>query len=207
MIAFDTPPRSAGRADKVLTAVPQPLFVLEADRRLVLVNPAARRLFADGRAREMAQRLMILGQLDANKLEDLLRCALAGGSAQAALWFSPALQTGWISLSALLPNIALAADWPDTCLLLMVHIDRPELTQSARVEALCRHCRLTSTERYVLMLLADGQAVEAVATQLGMRISTLRTHIRHLLDKTQAPSLMQLLRKLGSAAPLGQLNA
>ena len=99
-------------------------------------------------------------------------------------------------------SIARGADWPEGCLLLMVHLDQPGLTQSARIEALCRQCRLTHTERYVLMLLADGQAVEAAARQLGLRISTLRTHVRHLLGKTEAPSLMQLLRWLGSAGPM-----
>lgn len=190
------------RAEHVLTGLPQPLIVMLADRRLVYVNPSAECLFEKALAVRAAQRLMTVGQLDAAKLEELLRLSGGGSPMLAGLWFAPGLQTGWLKVSALSPHIAQAADWPAACLLLMVHMDEPGLAQTARIDALCRQCKLTITERYVLMLLADGLAVEAAARQLGLRISTLRSHVRHLLGKTQAASLMQLLRWLGSAAPL-----
>ncbi|CAM3692161.1 hypothetical protein [Roseateles saccharophilus] len=45
--------------------------------------------------------------------------------------------------------------------------------------------------------------VEHAARHPCLQLSTLRSHVRHLLGKTQAPSLMQLLRWTGSAqAPL-----
>ena len=53
----------------------------------------------------------------------------------------------------------------------------------------------------VLLLLADGEPVEAAARHLGLCVSTVRRHVRSLLGKTQAPSLMQLLRWTGSARP------
>ena len=197
-----TLPLRASRAEHVLTGLPYPLIVLQSDRQLIYANPSAENLFADAMARRMSNRLMDLGQLDANKLEQLLRLTAGGSPALAGLWFAPGLQTGRVSLSLLSPYIARAADWPAGCLLLMmVHLDEPALTQGARIDAVCRQCRLTHTERYVLMLLADGLAVNAAARQLGLQISTLRSHIRHLLDKTEAASLVQLLRWLGSAAP------
>jgi DNA-binding NarL/FixJ family response regulator len=60
---------------------------------------------------------------------------------------------------------------------------------------------LTRTERYVLLLLADGMAAQDVARQLALLVSTIRTHIRNLLGKTRSPSLMQLVRQLGSTTP------
>lgn len=190
------------RAEQVLAGLPQPLMVLQPDRRLIFVNPSAECLFCEGQALRAAERLMSVGQLQSNPLEGLLRQACGGASAQAGLWFASGPQVGWVSSSLVASCIAAAAEWPALCLLLTVHVDQPGLIQDARIDALCRQCRLTRTERYVLLLLADGLAVDEAARQLGLRVSTLRTHIRNLLGKTRASSLMQLLRWLGSAAPL-----
>ena len=99
---------------------------------------------------------------------------------------------------------ASAGDWEDVVqeVLLTIHLDQPALTQAARIDALTRQCRLSQAERHVLMLLADGEPVEATSRHLGLCVSTVRSHVRNLLGKTQAPSLMQLLRWTGSARPL-----
>jgi len=190
------------RSVQVLRALPQPLLVLRRDRLLLFCNFAAERICHEGLAVQRAQHLMQLGQLEAAAIEQQLHQAARGVTARAALWFRPGLQTGWLQVAPLSSEMARATEWPTECLLLTLQIDQPDLSHGARIEALCRECRLSNAERYVLMLLADGMAVEAVARQLGVQISTLRTHVRHLLDKTQASSLMQLLRWLGSATPL-----
>ena len=41
--------------------------------------------------------------------------------------------------------------------------------------------RLTSREREVLSLLAEGLPAAAIATRLGIGVTTVRTHIRHVL--------------------------
>lgn len=87
-------------------------------------------------------------------------------------------------------------------MLLVLQIDQPALTQCARIDVLAQTCRLSPTERHVLMLLADGMTVELAARHLCLQLSTLRSHVRNLLGKTQAPSLMQLLRWTGSARTL-----
>jgi len=91
---------------------------------------------------------------------------------------------------------------PWHAVLLALHLDQPALTQAARIDALTRQCRLSQAERQVLLLLADGDPVDAVARHLGLCVSTVRSHVRNLLGKTQAPSLMQLLRWTGSAQAL-----
>jgi len=192
----------ASRAEHVLTVLPQPVIVLQPDRRMVFANPSAERLFTDGKARHAARRLMSVGQIEGTALDALLHGPVDGRVHQVGLWFTPGLQTAWLQASVLAPAIAVAAEWPDGCLLVMVHFDQPVLAHGARIEALCRQCRLSNAERYVLLLLADGLTVEAAARQLDVQVSTLRTHVRQLLGKTQAPNLMQLLRWLGSATPM-----
>ncbi|RZL37443.1 MAG: LuxR family transcriptional regulator [Rubrivivax sp.] len=186
----------------VLAALPQPLLVALPDRRLLFANASAERLLLDGKAAQQAGHLMALGQLDALRLTQLLQQTGAGASARLGLWFSPGLETAWLHLAPLAAGVLQACGWPNDSVLLTVHIDQPALTQAARIDALTRQCRLSQAERHVLLLLADGEPVDATSRHLGLCVSTVRSHVRNLLGKTQAPSLMQLLRWTGSSQPL-----
>jgi len=186
----------------VLSALPQPLLVLLPDRRLLFANTNAERLLSEGLGQTRSDHLMSLGQLDATRLGELLAQAAAGSASRIALWFTPSLATGWLHAAPLAPAIALASEWPTPSVLLAVHLDQPALTQAARIDALTRQCRLSQAERHVLLLLADGEPVDATSRHLGLCVSTVRSHVRNLLGKTQAPNLMQLLRWTGSAASL-----
>ncbi|MFG6412935.1 LuxR C-terminal-related transcriptional regulator [Roseateles sp. DC23W] len=187
---------------QVLAALPQPLLVLLPDRRLLFANASANHLAAEQLGQVRADHLMSLGQLGAPQLEELLSHAAQGTSSRIGLWFTPSLATGWVHAAPLAPAIALASNWPQHSVLLAVHLDQPALTQAARIDALTRQCRLSQAERQVLLLLADGEPVEATSRHLGLCVSTVRSHVRNLLGKTQAPTLMQLLRWTGSAATL-----
>ncbi|HEX2013267.1 MAG TPA: helix-turn-helix transcriptional regulator, partial [Roseateles sp.] len=155
-------------------------------------------LLRDGEAVQLAQHLMRLGQLRAVMLEGLLGLAVNGHAAESRLWFEPGLSTGVLHVSALPPDLAASTGWPAGCLLLQVQRDRPQLAQAARLEALSTRCALSTAEQHVLALLADGLSVEDSAHQLALRVSTVRSHVRRLLHKTGSPSLMQLLRWVGS---------
>lgn len=186
----------------VLSALPQPLLVLLPDRRLLFANASAERLLDDRLGQARADHLMSIGQLDTTRLGELLAMAAAGSPSRTGLWFTPSLDTGWLHAAPLTPTIAQASDWPTPSVLLAVHLDQPALTQAARIDALTRQCRLSQAERHVLMLLADGEPVDATSRHLGLCVSTVRSHVRNLLGKTQAPTLMQLLRWTGSAQTL-----
>lgn len=184
---------------QVLGVLPQPLLVVLPDRRVLFANASAEHLLADGLWQSRSEHLMSLGQLDAQRLGETLAMAAAGSTSRTGLWFTPGLTTGWLHAAALPPNIALASGWPEHCLLLAIHLDQPALTQAARIDAITRQCRLSQAERHVLLLLADGEPVDAASRHLGLCVSTVRSHVRNLLGKTQAPTLMQLLRWTGSA--------
>ena len=193
------------RSEQILLELPQALMVLRPDCQLVFANANARALLESGRAHDLEGRLIGIGQLGASPLEALLRRAQEGNGARVGLWF-PAMRTGWLSASPVPTSITGSADWPSDSLLLLVHLDEPGLSQPARIEALCQRCGLTRTERYVLLLLADGMVAQEIARQLALRISTVRTHIRNLLGKTRSPSLMQLVRQVGSTEPLEEFH-
>lgn len=199
-ISVSTPFAPAPAASRVLAALPQPMLVVLPDRRVLFQNGSADALLSDRLALVRAGHLMQLGQLDALRLDPVLRLAAAGSSSHVGLWFSPQLNTGWLHAAPLPADLTAGMGWPADAVLLIVHQDQPALTQAARIDALTRQCRLSPTERHVLMLLADGMTVELATQHLDLKLSTLRSHVRNLLAKTQAPSLMQLLRWVGSAA-------
>jgi DNA-binding CsgD family transcriptional regulator len=191
-----------GNTCQVLGALPQPMLVVRPDRRLLFFNRSAETLLQDQRAAVTADRLMQVGQLDAARLEPPLRLARAGSPSHTGLWFAPKISTGWLHCLPLPEDLATSTGWPSEAVLVMIHFDQPSLTQAARIDALARQCRLSATERHVLMLLGDGMTVDSAASHLGLCVSTVRSHVRNLLSKTQAPTLMQLLRWTGSARPL-----
>lgn len=187
---------------QVLGALPQPLLVVLPDRRVLFANASAEHLLADGLWQSRSDHLMSVGQLDARCLNETLALAAAGSSSRTGLWFAPGMTTGWLHAAPLAPSIGRASGWPEGSLLLAIHLDQPALTQAARIDAITRQCRLSPAERHVLLLLADGEPVDAASRHLGLCVSTVRSHVRNLLGKTQAPSLMQLLRWAGSARTL-----
>jgi len=61
-----------------------------------------------------------------------------------------------------------------------------------RIDAFARHYRLTRAEVRVLSDLIDDHAPQQIAVRLGVSVSTVRTHLRHVLQKTAASSLRRL---------------
>jgi len=194
----DGPPAPAVQ---LWTSLPLPLWVLTPGRVLLFQNRAAAGLAQAGQAALSAGHLMRLGSLSATTLESLLHLSRPEAAQRAALWLTPQ-HTGWLEVQALPAALGLASGWPEPARLICLHLDRPELAQQARVDALCAQMRFSPAERCVLLLLADGLTPEAVARQLGIQLSTTRVHVRKLLLKSRAPSMTQLLRWVGSADAL-----
>lgn len=187
----------------IVDLLPQAILLAQEDRTLLATNPTARRLMEEGSIRLCDGHLISLGQLGMLQLSRLLGQAAGGGALDCAVWFERCLSTGLLHLSrSRHPLVELAGMPPSGAVLLVVQVDQPALTQCARIDALTRKCRLSPAERYVLMLLADGMTVDLAAKHLSLQLSTVRSHVRNLLGKTQTPSLMQLLRWTGSAQAL-----
>lgn len=187
----------------MLELLPQAVLVVARDRMVLVRNQRAQRLLQDQCLQIADGRLASLGQLGTLQIAQMLRNADASGGCDCGIWFEKNLSTGWLrALATPCPEFADGLHGPQGTVLLVLQIDQPALTQCARIDVLAQTCRLSPTERHVLMLLADGMTVEIAARHLCLQLSTLRSHVRNLLGKTQAPSLMQLLRWTGSARTL-----
>ena len=117
------------RAAQVMNPLPQPLFVLQPDRRLLFANSCAEQLLTQGRARLREAHLMSLGQLDAPRLGELLQMARLGSSSHTGLWFAPELVTGWLHTSPLATSIAQASDCRSRRLRISITTGRPSTSR------------------------------------------------------------------------------
>jgi DNA-binding CsgD family transcriptional regulator len=55
--------------------------------------------------------------------------------------------------------------------------------------------KLTSREKQVLKLIAEGFSTKMISSQLKISINTVETHRRHLLEKLDAKNSMELIKK------------
>jgi DNA-binding CsgD family transcriptional regulator len=79
-------------------------------------------------------------------------------------------------------------------------IINPDQKIQIDVQALCRLFRLTASEAKVAALIANGTHLDDVAVELDISLNTVRTHLRHIFEKTgverQADLIHLLLRAL-----------
>lgn len=85
------------------------------------------------------------------------------------------------------------------CLLL---INRDVLCEPLSVELFARLQGLTLAESGVLSLLTHGHSAAALARQLGIQVSTARTHIRNLLGKTGCRNTRRLAQVMSTLPPV-----
>lgn len=76
-----------------------------------------------------------------------------------------------------------------------VLLERSNPSVSDLFDAYCRNYKLTKSEASVLWLLLDGQEPKRIATTKTVAVSTVRTQIKSILQKTEEPNIRcQLLR-------------
>ena len=69
-------------------------------------------------------------------------------------------------------------------------------------QAMATNVKLTARESEVLRLLASGSKTKVIANQLNLRLSTVNNHIRHILDKLDAHSRLEAIRRAERAGLL-----
>lgn len=76
-------------------------------------------------------------------------------------------------------------------------------TPAELLDAFTQHYALTPAEVRTARCVVDGLQAGQIAQQLGVKLSTVRTHIGHLLSKTGARRQAELVARLRGGAPLG----
>lgn len=194
--AFRLVQAQASAVEQTLEALPHAVFLLAGNADLEHANGHGSRLRAEGVVRTVGSRISGLAQLRDRNLEHLVAAAGAGLPQERGLWLAGEreFRTGHVLLSALSPASPLAAHWPRAAVLMSVQWDDPVRTRRARLEALNSRTRLTSAEQLVLKGLIAGSTAEEIALAQGVQVSTVRTHVRRLLEKTYTRRVVDLVR-------------
>ena len=84
----------------------------------------------------------------------------------------------------------------------LVMLGKSRVCEALSVQGYARSHRLTAAETRVLASLCHGVPPAQIATQVGVAISTVRTQIGHIRQKTGAPSIRALVQQVAVLPPL-----
>lgn len=172
----------------------QAVFALAADGRVVDLNPAARRLVAQHRllACDAFGRLQVRRQSRWCEVADDIGRALQGGVSQTGVGGQ---DEGWSVLGFnRLPGTE-AREPGHAVAIATLRPQRGDDDASLR-----SRWHLTPAEARVARLLARGASPAQIANTLEVRMSTVRTHLQHLYEKTGAKRQVELVARLLAAA-------
>lgn len=84
----------------------------------------------------------------------------------------------------------------------MVIIVDPELQPDPPATLLRRLYRLTNSEAQVALLVMRGEGLAPIAERLCVSLTTVKTHLQHVFDKTGVHRQAELVRLLAALNPL-----
>jgi len=87
----------------------------------------------------------------------------------------------------------------------LVVLGKRELCESLSIQGFARGCGLTGAETRVLVALCSGVPPTEVARQQGVAVSTVRSQIGSLRQKTGAASIRALVRQLAVLPPVKEV--
>ena len=175
------------------------LIVLDADRHVVQINRAARGALAREQCvRVRGRALEAWRECDAKVFTHALDTAFKGRRAAMKLGESQ----GTIMLVPLPSTVATGAATASQLGHIALVFERSACAESLSIAFYAQNHGLTSGEERVLRALNEDQSVGEVAGSLGTAISTIRTHVSHIREKTGARSLRALVANVRSVPPL-----
>lgn len=188
-----------------LDALTTGMLVVDAEMQVLVVNAAAEALAAAGRGirfvRGRTTALTALHRVESAMLAGLVKATALGGSPGGAVRLRDA--TGAQALAALISPVprrltdgsgGFAGRVAGQALVLLR--DLAGAAPPPPVELLRALFGLTWAEAEVARALCGGATKEAVATARGCQVSTVRTQVRAVLEKTGAANLRDLERLL-----------
>jgi DNA-binding CsgD family transcriptional regulator len=183
-------------------ALPNPVLVLHGDGTIAHANPPAEAMLRRGTMlRAEWGRLVNAGQYRAQEVSMLARSAAAGVAQSVGLWVNghEPFETATLQLTKVPPGSSMDDRWPGARVVATLHVER-QLEHASRLDALVQRHGFTRMEREILLQLAEGATPRQAAERQGIRVSTVRTHIRHLLEKSGKRRIVDLIHTLGPAA-------
>jgi len=191
----EAPPRGDHEAATQLAlryfeCLPKPTLLLRPDGAIERANAAARELLLDRHCLRIAYgRVIGFAGKSSEQFEDAWARSLAGRVSRAVVtMFAGCAQLWQVEMA---PMQIESATTSEPALMVTIHAPvRPE----RGIVALARIFGLTCAESRVLAHLADDCTPTEIGTALGVSVTTVRTHLQSLFQKTGARRQPELVR-------------
>lgn len=181
----------------VLDALSLGLVLVDADARVLHANQAAQALCKAGAPIALNGRSMVLTPAHRQQLDVALR------GAQRRQWAMVVLRLGAQRLSV--GVVPMASDAVQPGLTAMLVIAPQSQPSSLALQFFCQTHHLTNMEGKVLVALCHGQKPSQIAAAGRVAISTVRTQVAAIREKTQTNSVSHLLQLVGALPPMGSV--
>jgi DNA-binding CsgD family transcriptional regulator len=183
-------PLQPGMLSRVLDEIDHGLLLLDLTGRILHANFPARRELSSGHALRSVDGMLCAGQAG---LQPKLRQALKDAERDCRSIIELDDPEDPLSL-AFIPLAALhGATTVDTVL---VMCSRRPGCESLTMQMFARSKRLTRAEQNVLARLCAGHGAEEIACLEGIRMSTVRTHIKNVRQKTGSNSIREVVYRV-----------
>jgi len=184
------------------------LFLVDAGGRIVHANASGHALVHDGSCLSASSgRLLATDPQASEALRDVFVAAAGGDASLGAKGIAVPLKSrdGERYLAHTLPLTAGARRKAGTsyAAVAAVFVRKTELDLVSPFEAIARDFRLTPAEVRVLFTLVDVGGVPEAAPVLGISEATVKTHLKHIFEKTTANRQADLVKLVaGYTSPL-----
>lgn len=170
------------------------VMLVEADGRVAYANRlATTEMHASRTLAEVDGRLTTAHAAQKRALAEALASAIAGRYSL--------LELGVGSDARMFVVMPLAAgDAPTDAALVLC--SRPDAIESLTVAMYAKAVGLTAAEQAVLAGLCGGLAVSDIANRQSVQVSTVRTHVSRIREKTGARTVLQVIRRMSMLPPV-----
>ncbi|HEY2257303.1 MAG TPA: helix-turn-helix transcriptional regulator [Variovorax sp.] len=183
-------PMQPGMLARVLDEIDHGLLLLDLTGRILHANYPARRELAAARALRSTLGMLCSAQAAA---QAKIRQALRDAESDRRSIIEVDHEGEGLSL-AFIPLAALHGGGVVDTVLVMC--SRRTGCESLTMQMFARARRLTRAEQNVLARLCDGHGAEEIACLEGIRMSTVRTHIKNVRQKTGSSSIRDVVRQV-----------
>jgi DNA-binding CsgD family transcriptional regulator len=175
----------------IVDQVDQGLALLSSDTSVILINQAFRRACSRSQTLRLTSQHLVLANGQNGELRRAVELAVGG---RRTLLEVHGEDTDRLQL-AVMPLGRTAPGQTGSRPVLLV-LGRQQLCEPVSRTLFCSNHHLTPAESTVLRLLADGMSPELIARTANVAVSTVRTQIVSIRQKTGAGSIGELLRLL-----------
>jgi len=185
--------RCAGLLLRLLDEIDYGLMLIEADGGVRIANRPARAECGAGCALRIEG-----GQLRANAATD--QAALLHALSLALQGRRSMLNLGGTSQPVHLAIVPLGTDDEEGHVLVV--FGKRQVCEALSVEFFARTHRLTGAESNVLRALCGGLGPSVIARRFGVAVSTIRTQVTSIRQKTESGSIRDLVKRVSSLPPI-----